>query len=61
MFNGFYTITSPTGEHRTFQVKTQSEDAPFAAGKRIVMMLTGEDNEEDYTGFGFVTAHGVQV
>lgn len=61
MFNGFYTITSPTGEHRTFQVKTQSEDAQFAAGKRIAMMLTGEDNEEDYQGFGFVTESGIVV
>lgn len=61
MFNGTYTVTSPTGEHRTFSVKTQAADAKFAAGKRVVALLTGSNNETDYTGFGFVTEAGIQV
>lgn len=61
MFNGFYTVKSPTGQHRTFRVFTQAEGDSFAAGQRIISMLTGQDNELDYTGFGFVTKQGIKV
>ena len=61
IFNGFYTITSPTGGHRTFQISTQSPRDSFAPGKRIISMLTGQDNEIDYTGFGFVNDDGIRI
>lgn len=59
LYNGTYTITSPTGEHRTFRVRTAK--GGNLAGKRIVAMLVGPDNQSDYRGFGFVTDTGVNV
>lgn len=59
--NGTWTIKNPaTGNHRTFQVRTASADSKLA-GKRIVSLLTGPDNTEDYIGFGFVEKGGVRV
>jgi hypothetical protein len=60
--NGRFTVRSAaSGEHRTFLVRTQKDDANFAPGERIVYLLTGDDNESDYTGFGFVAGSGVRV
>lgn len=58
--DGCVTITSPrTGDHRTFRVRTvQSGNL---AGKRIVGLLTGSNNEADYTGFAFADDYGVHV
>ena len=40
--NGTITIHNPkTGDHRTFQIKTQPADAKFAPGRRVVSLLTG--------------------
>lgn len=61
MFNGFYTVTSTSGEHRTFTVRTQPHHAAFAPCKRIVSILDGPDNNTDYTDFGFVTDTGIRV
>ena len=62
IFNGRYTLKNRrTGEHRTFEIKTQASDAQFAAGKRVVALLTGPDNTVDYTGFGFVEDSGIVV
>lgn len=58
LFNGTYTITNEAGVHKTFTVKTQKDSARFAAGKRIVALLTGSDNETSYTGFGFAHDDG---
>lgn len=55
--DGVYTVEIEGG-HRTFQVKTQKTDAKFAPGKRIVSVLSGKDNEHDYTGIGFVSTDG---
>lgn len=53
--NGIITIKNPkTGNHRTFRIKTQKDNDQFAPGERIVQLLTGPDNENDYRGFGFV-------
>ena len=53
--DGCVTVKSgKTGEHRTFKIKTQKDDASFAPGERIISMLTGPDNENDYQSFGFV-------
>jgi len=57
--NGFLTVKNETtGQHRTFRVRTQKEDAKFAPGMRIVALLTGPDNTSDYRGFGFVLDNG---
>lgn len=62
IFNGTYTIENRvTGEHRTFKIRTQKEDASFAPGKRILSLLTGNDNEHSYTGFAFVNEDGIAV
>jgi hypothetical protein len=48
------TVVSPrTGDHRTFKVSTVSKGS--LAGKRILSLLTGSNNESDYTGFAFIT------
>jgi hypothetical protein len=57
--NGTFTVVNPaSGEHRTFRIRTQKKDARFAPGERIVSLLTGPDNEEDFTGFGFIGQDG---
>lgn len=54
--NGEITIKNRnTGDHRTFAIKTQAEDARFAPGKRVAYLLSGPS---DYSGFGFVNADG---
>lgn len=60
--NGKVTIHNPaTGQHRTFQIRTQPQDARFAPGQRIVALLNGPDNQSDYQPFGFVTSNGIKV
>ncbi len=47
------TLVSPkTGDHRTFRISTVQK-GPLE-GKRVVSLLTGQSNEDDFTGFGFV-------
>lgn len=59
-WNGRFTVkNSTTGEHRTFQIKTQPDDSKFAPGKRIVALLTGPNNEGDYTPFAFCFTNGI--
>lgn len=50
--NGKITITNPKGEHRTFRIRTMRGN--FAKGSRVVELLTGPNNEQDYQGFGFI-------
>ena len=58
--NGTYTISFPRGGgHRTLKVHTVK--AGNLAGKRIISLLTGPDNESDYVGFGFVDDDHVTV
>jgi Family of unknown function (DUF6011) len=55
--NGTWTLTSPkTGEHRTFKISTVQKGN--LEGKRVISMLIGQDNENDYLGFGFVREDG---
>lgn len=54
IFNGIYTIASPKGGHRTLSIRTQAPDATFAPGKRILALLSGPNNEDDYRGFAFL-------
>jgi hypothetical protein len=53
---GIYTVESadaPSG-HYTFRVELQAPDADFAPGEKVIGLLTGPNNEQDYTSFGFV-------
>lgn len=60
--NGKFTVKSvATGEHRTYRVRTQDQDSRFAPGKRVIGILTGPDNTNDYLNFGFVTEKGIEV
>ncbi len=61
ILNGTYTMTSPKGGHRTFSIKTQPTDSKFQPGARILALLTGPDNHDDYTGFAFVNDEGIRV
>jgi len=57
--NGTVTVKNPaTGQHRTFRIRTNKDDANFAPGKRVVGLLTGPDNENDFRPFGFVLDGG---
>lgn len=61
IFNGTYTLESLiSGEHRTFRIRTESW---METGKRlrVLSLLTGPQNTEDYTGFAFVSENGVHV
>ena len=57
--NGIYTINSPSGEHRTFKIHTVRKGN--LEGKRIVSLLIGRDNENDYKGFAFIDDMGIRV
>ena len=61
MDNGFYTVQNVAkGTHRTVRVATVRRGK--LEGKRIMSLLTGPDNMNSYTGFGFVDDEGrVQV
>lgn len=59
ILNGTFTIHSPAGGHRTFQIKTAK--AGKLKGSRILALLTGPNNSDDYTGFGFVTDQGISL
>ena len=57
--NGIFSVQSKaTGEHRTFRVRTQKDDAKFAPGERLVSLLTGPDNGADYQSFGILKRDG---
>ena len=57
--NGTITIENThKGTHRTFRIRTQKPDAKFAPSERILSLLIGADNENDYQGVGFVKADG---
>jgi hypothetical protein len=60
--NGIITVfNSKTGGQRTFKIKTQKKDSKFAPGQRIIYLLTGPDNTNDYRGFGFVNNFGISL
>jgi hypothetical protein len=59
VYNGEYTIVNPNGEHRTFKIHTARKGG--LAGKRIVSLMTGSDNESSYTGFAFLNNSSVKV
>lgn len=57
--NGAYTISSPKGGHRTFEIRTIRKGN--LKDKRILSLLTGPDNTSDYTAFAFVTNEGINI
>jgi hypothetical protein len=46
-------VSQRTGEHRAFRVRTVRHGN--LEGKRVVELLTGPDNTEDYQAFGFIS------
>jgi len=60
--NGTWTVQNQvTEEHRTFKIETQHEDAEFAPKKRILSVMTGKDNENDFTNFAFISDDGERI
>jgi hypothetical protein len=53
-----FTDGEHAGEHITFQVRRQHEEADFAPGEVILSYLSGSNNERDYTGCAFVKDDG---
>lgn len=60
IFNGSHTFVSPTGQHRTVDIRTAGERSALK-GKRVIALLTGPDNTSDFTGFGFVDGERIIV
>lgn len=58
--NGIFTLTLPDGGHRTFRIYTKRQTAKFAPGQRIIAILVGPDNTNDYEDWGFVTDQGIK-
>lgn len=57
--NGRITIENrASGDYRTFRIKTQPKDSNFMPGVRLVGLLTGADNENDYENFGILQPTG---
>lgn len=58
--DGIYTVHGPRG-HRTFRVRHQAPDASFMPNRQLVAVLTGADNEHDYTTVGWLGPDGAAV
>lgn len=57
--NGTITVENTRrGTHRTFRIRTQPADAQFAPNERILSLLVGPDNTNDYLQIGFVKDDG---
>lgn len=57
--NGIVTVeNTERGTHRTFKIRTQADDAKFAPKERILSLLVGQNNDDDYNGIGFVKDDG---
>lgn len=56
LFNGIYTLTFPDDSHKTFRIHTQKGGK--LAGKRILSLLIGPDNTNDYEGVAFLDKDG---
>lgn len=57
--NGFFTLTFPSGEHRTFRIRTVPGGT--FKGRRMLGMLIGPDNTAEYESFAFVEESGPSV
>lgn len=54
--DGTYTLVYKDGTHFTFAIETAKKGN--LTGKRIVSILTGPDNEADFTGIAFLSDSG---
>lgn len=70
LLNGTYTIVKPDGDHRTLRIENavfggRAAEAGVAGApgeqKRVLKLLVGRNNTEDYEGFAFVDDRGVTV
>lgn len=59
--NGTFTIVNPEGQHKTFRIKTQPQDAKFAPGERLLELMVGPDNENSFRGIAFVAENGIHL
>jgi hypothetical protein len=57
--NGFFTLTFPSGEHRTYRVRLDREG--IHAGKRTLALLIGPDNTSDYECQATVAEDGFKL
>ena len=57
--NGMFTLTFPSGEHRTFRIRT--EPSGSLKGKRTIALLIGPDTSNDFEGFAFLENDGPKV
>ena len=58
--NGSYTIQNmATGAHRTYRIKTWTPKDGHPT--RVLELMTGSDNQNDYTGIAFLNPDGVKV
>ena len=57
IYNGDYHVTSPSGKTEHFLIKTQSDDAEFYPGDRLVYHVTPEDK----LSFGRLLSSGIEV
>jgi hypothetical protein len=60
IYNGIYTLMISDGTHRTFRIHTKGGKGSLA-GRRILSLLRGPDNERDYQPFAFVDDRGIRV
>lgn len=49
----FTLVNKKTGTHRTFSIRTNGPDDRIP-NKRVLALLTGPNNESDYTPFAFI-------
>ena len=62
IFDGVYTIHNhSSGQHRTFKISTVRNPESKLAGKRVVSLLRGPDNNSDYLGFAFLFEERIAV
>ncbi len=65
IYNGIYTITSPTGSHRTFRVFTSKREGGFK-GKQIVQLFIGTNNTDysnpyEWHAFGHIATTSITI
>lgn len=59
--NGRFTLEFSDGSHKTFRIKTKRLGAKFAPGQRVLGLLVGPDNTDDYEDFAWVNEDGFKV
>lgn len=56
LLNGTFTAELKNGRHFTYRIETVRKGK--LEGRRIVMLLSGQDNTSDYVAFGFANGDG---